>query len=92
MELSQEIRRIAKEKNALILAHNYQVPEVQDNADFRGDSLDLSRKAAETTATVTPAAKTSGNFLSYKKTLLSAGAVIVILAACYFLYRKFKKA
>ena len=52
MELSQEIRRIAKEKNAVILAHNYQVPEVQDVADIVGDSFGLSQKAASTSADI----------------------------------------
>ena len=46
--LSSEIRELARKRNAVILAHNYQVPEVQDVADFVGDSLGLSRQAAST--------------------------------------------
>jgi quinolinate synthase len=45
-ELHGEVRALAAERNATILAHNYQVPEVQDVADYVGDSLGLSRKAA----------------------------------------------
>jgi quinolinate synthase len=50
--LQREIRALAKERNAVILAHNYQVPEVQAVADFVGDSLGLSRQAAATDAEV----------------------------------------
>ncbi len=44
--LSDEVRALAAERNATILAHNYQVPEIQDVADYVGDSLGLSRRAA----------------------------------------------
>src|SRR5947207_14247518 len=50
--LSEEVRALAAEQNAVILAHNYQVPEIQDVADFTGDSLQLSREAAATEADV----------------------------------------
>ena len=49
-ELMEGIRRLAKVKNALILAHNYQLPEVQEIADLTGDSLELSIKASKTSA------------------------------------------
>lgn len=52
VDLRAEIDRLRKEKNAVILAHYYQDPVLQDLADFVGDSLDLSRKAAATTADV----------------------------------------
>jgi quinolinate synthase len=51
-DLRAEIERLRKERNAVILAHYYQKPELQDLADFVGDSLELSRKAAETDAEV----------------------------------------
>jgi quinolinate synthase len=50
--LQEEIRELARERDAVILAHNYQRSEVQDVADFVGDSLGLSREAAKTPASV----------------------------------------
>jgi len=51
-DLLAEIDRLRRERNAVILAHYYQSPEIQDLADFVGDSLELSRKAAATDADV----------------------------------------
>jgi quinolinate synthase len=50
--LHEEVRELARERNAVILAHNYQLPDVQDVADYVGDSLGLSRQAAATEADV----------------------------------------
>jgi quinolinate synthase len=52
LDLRAEIERLRKDRNAVILAHYYQKPELQDLADFVGDSLELSRKAAATDAEV----------------------------------------
>ncbi|HHD11408.1 MAG TPA: quinolinate synthase NadA, partial [Deltaproteobacteria bacterium] len=51
-ELKKEVRRLLKERNAVLLAHNYQRDEIQEIADLRGDSLGLSQEAARTDADV----------------------------------------
>ena len=50
--MNEEIERLKRERNAVILAHNYTRPEVQDAADFTGDSLELARRATEVDADV----------------------------------------
>src|SRR5580765_5705985 len=52
IDLAEELQELKRERNAVILAHNYQVPELQDVADFVGDSLGLSYQAAKTDADV----------------------------------------
>lgn len=51
-ELAEKISALKKEKNAVILAHYYQIPEIQDIADYVGDSLNLAQKAKETDADI----------------------------------------
>jgi quinolinate synthase len=74
--LQDQVRALAEERNAVILAHNYQVPEVQDVADFVGDSLGLSRKAAATDADVI--AFCGVHFMAETASVLSPGKTVLL--------------
>jgi quinolinate synthase len=74
--LQEQVRALAQERNAVILAHNYQVPEVQDVADFVGDSLGLSRKAATTGADVI--AFCGVHFMAETASILSPGKAVLL--------------
>src|SRR5512136_3239932 len=52
MDIVEKIIKLKRKRNAVILSHNYQIPEVQDVADFVGDSLGLSIQASKTSADV----------------------------------------
>jgi quinolinate synthase len=74
--LKSEVRALAEERNAVILAHNYQVPEVQDVAHVVGDSLGLSRKAAGTDADVI--AFCGVHFMAETAAILSPGKTVLL--------------
>lgn len=76
IDLREEIDRLRTERKAVILAHYYQKPELQDLADFVGDSLELSRKAAETDAEVI--AFCGVKFMAETAKILSPEKIVVL--------------
>lgn len=76
MKLTSEIARLKSQKNAIILAHYYQVPEIQDIADYVGDSLGLAQKAAETRADLIVFAGV--HFMAETAKILNPGKKVVL--------------
>ncbi len=76
LDLRAEIDRLRRERNAVILGHYYQTPEIQDIADFVGDSLDLSRKAQATDADVI--AFCGVRFMAETAKILSPDKIVIL--------------
>ncbi|MGB7587380.1 MAG: quinolinate synthase NadA [Solirubrobacterales bacterium] len=75
-QISREVRELAADRDAVVLAHNYQVPEVQEVADYTGDSLGLSRKAAASDASVI--AFCGVHFMAETASILSPDKTVLI--------------
>lgn len=78
-ELRSEVFRLKKELNAVIVAHNYQIPEVQDIADFVGDSLELARRCAEVKAETIVFCGV--DFMAETAAILNPDAAVLLAAA-----------
>ncbi len=76
LDLFAEIERLKKEKNAIVLAHYYQEPDIQDVADYLGDSLGLAQKAQSTDADMIVFAGV--HFMAEKAKILNSGNKVVL--------------